>query len=334
MGSGASRHADAAAHHADAAATRQLALLRGLVHGRRSARRFDADAALPRSAVQAALELAQRAPSAFNLQPYRVVVVRDALARKQLAHCMVGGNIRRVGEAPATAVFLADLQPWRLIPRLVDLERSAGVATEAELSALASNASFFLGGMGATNPDETTGATSTSAGAGFESAASPLLGRLLQQARGGAGSGSGSGCGARAEEVELQLKRAAMSLVSHVTQTPTLPSSLEAWAVKNAMLAAQNYMLALAAQGYDACPMEGFDARRVKDVLSVPQDRFSVPVIIPAGVELLREEQGEGQGEGAEEGARVERPRFAFEDVFSQDTLDFPLYREDDDSAR
>ncbi len=32
-------------------------------------------------AVRVALELAQRAPSSFNLQPYRAVVVADELAR-------------------------------------------------------------------------------------------------------------------------------------------------------------------------------------------------------------------------------------------------------------
>jgi nitroreductase len=38
-------------------------------------------------AVRAALELAQRAPSSFNLQPYRAVVVADELARTLTRPC-------------------------------------------------------------------------------------------------------------------------------------------------------------------------------------------------------------------------------------------------------
>lgn len=42
------------------------------------------------------------------------------------------------------------------------------------------------------------------------------------------------------------------------------------WAVKTAALACQNFMLALVAQGYDSCPMEGFDEPRTKRLLKLP----------------------------------------------------------------
>ena len=36
--------------------------------------------------------------------------------------------------------------------------------------------------------------------------------------------------------------------------------------IKSAALACQNFMLAISAQGFDTCPMEGFDESRVKSI--------------------------------------------------------------------
>jgi nitroreductase len=40
---------------------------------------------------------------------------------------------------------------------------------------------------------------------------------------------------------------------------------------KSAALAAQNFMLSIAAEGYDTCPMEGMDSQRIKKVLKLPR---------------------------------------------------------------
>jgi nitroreductase len=39
---------------------------------------------------------------------------------------------------------------------------------------------------------------------------------------------------------------------------------------KSAALAAQTFMLSIKAEGYDSCPMEGFDSKRVKNMLQLP----------------------------------------------------------------
>jgi nitroreductase len=39
--------------------------------------------------------------------------------------------------------------------------------------------------------------------------------------------------------------------------------------MKTTALACENFMLAVAAQGYGTCPMEGLDARRVKRILNL-----------------------------------------------------------------
>ncbi|NQY99814.1 MAG: nitroreductase family protein [Bdellovibrionales bacterium] len=56
----------------------------------------------------------------------------------------------------------------------------------------------------------------------------------------------------------------------------TSKSELKIWAVKSTALACQNLMLALRAYGYDSCPMEGFDSRRVKKILNLPSDAVVV----------------------------------------------------------
>ena len=57
---------------------------------------------------------------------------------------------------------------------------------------------------------------------------------------------------------------------------------MKTWSVKSAALAAQNLMLALRASGFDSCPLEGFDSRRVKKTLGLPH-RAVVVMAIAAG---------------------------------------------------
>lgn len=57
---------------------------------------------------------------------------------------------------------------------------------------------------------------------------------------------------------------------------------------KTCALAAQTFMLAMANEGYDTCPMEGFDSRMVKRMLKLPLGA-EVNMVISCGI---REEQG------------------------------------------
>lgn len=51
---------------------------------------------------------------------------------------------------------------------------------------------------------------------------------------------------------------------------------------KSCALAAQTFMLSIAAEGFDTCPMEGFDERRVKKALNLPR-RAEINMIISVG---------------------------------------------------
>ena len=52
---------------------------------------------------------------------------------------------------------------------------------------------------------------------------------------------------------------------------------------KTCALAAQTFMLAMANQGYDTCPLEGFDSKKVKRILNLPLGA-EVNMVIPCGI--------------------------------------------------
>jgi nitroreductase len=69
------------------------------------------------------------------------------------------------------------------------------------------------------------------------------------------------------------LKRAISRLASLFKPTPNLMSrsDIRVMAHKSTALAAATFMLAMRAEGFDTCPMEGFDPWRAKAMLGLPQ---------------------------------------------------------------
>jgi nitroreductase len=57
---------------------------------------------------------------------------------------------------------------------------------------------------------------------------------------------------------------------------------------KTCALAAQTFMLAMASESYDTCPMEGFDSRKVKKILALPSGA-EINMIVSCGI---REDDG------------------------------------------
>ena len=60
-----------------------------------------------------------------------------------------------------------------------------------------------------------------------------------------------------------------IGLFKPVLRGPVFKSDLFEIVTKTTALACQNFMMALVAQGYDSCPMEGFDEKRVKKILNL-----------------------------------------------------------------
>ena len=54
------------------------------------------------------------------------------------------------------------------------------------------------------------------------------------------------------------------------------------WAHKSTALACENLMLSLRAFGYDSCPMEGMDSKRIKKLLGLPHPA-EISMVISAG---------------------------------------------------
>jgi nitroreductase len=63
----------------------------------------------------------------------------------------------------------------------------------------------------------------------------------------------------------------------------TRKSDMRIVAHKSCALAAQNFMISMAAIGYDTCPMEGFDSKRVKQILDLPNSA-EVTMVVSCGI--------------------------------------------------
>jgi nitroreductase len=70
-----------------------------------------------------------------------------------------------------------------------------------------------------------------------------------------------------------------IGLFRPITRRPSTKRDLFEVVTKTTALACENFMLAITAQGYGSCPMEGFDERRVKRLLKLGRHARVVMVI-------------------------------------------------------
>ena len=85
----------------------------------------------------------------------------------------------------------------------------------------------------------------------------------------------------------------------------TRTSDMRVVAHKSTGLAAENFMVSMAAIGYDTCPMEGYDSLRVKKILKLSRNS-EINMIVSCG---LRDENG----------VYGDRFRVPFEEVYFSD---------------
>lgn len=69
-------------------------------------------------------------------------------------------------------------------------------------------------------------------------------------------------------------------------------SDMSAIVHKSCALVAQTFMLAMAEKGFDTCPMEGFDSRRIKKALQLPCS-CQVNMVVSCGIRLEKGVHGE-----------------------------------------
>jgi nitroreductase len=77
-----------------------------------------------------------------------------------------------------------------------------------------------------------------------------------------------------------------VGLFRPMIRSPWSRRDVDEVAIKSAALAAENFMLAVAAQGFDTCPLEGFDEVRVKRLLGLGR-RARVVMVISVGERKL-----------------------------------------------
>jgi nitroreductase len=111
---------------------------------------------VPENDLKKILEAGLSAPSAYNLQPWRFVVVRDAEQRARLRQAAM--KQPKVEEAPVVIVACADLEAWRNgdLDEIIRLARQHGYGDEAGYASMRKNiANFFSapGNAGGLAPD-------------------------------------------------------------------------------------------------------------------------------------------------------------------------------------
>jgi nitroreductase len=74
------------------------------------------------------------------------------------------------------------------------------------------------------------------------------------------------------------IKGIATDLLSEVQPMPSI-EPVQAWSYKNAALVAQTYVYAAESNDLATSIMEGYDARRVKEILRIP-DRYAIPMMV------------------------------------------------------
>ena len=191
-----------------------------------------------------ALDAARRAPSGFNAQPYKLILVKTPEQKEALAKYCAGKNAYRVRDSDCTVVFLADKETGKSFghyQRLLESKNPTWKEKPMAMLKLKCILALFSSGY-------------------------PLLPRILAVPI--------SFC------VRLGVSIASL-LFGWVTVIPTLASA-ETWASKNTMLVAMAYMMGCTSRGIQSCPMEGFEARGIRRVLKIPK-RYSIPLIVATG---------------------------------------------------
>lgn len=77
---------------------------------RRAVRFFDPKKDLPKARLEAIINLAVNAPSAFNLQPWEIIAVRSKRAKKTLAEN--AGGQQKILDAPVTLVLIGNREGY------------------------------------------------------------------------------------------------------------------------------------------------------------------------------------------------------------------------------
>ena len=106
------------------------------------------------------------------------------------------------------------------------------------------------------------------------------------------------------------LKTISTHFLANVQAMPVV-EPVQAWGYKNTALLAQTFVYAAASHDLATCMMEGYDGRKVQEILRIP-DRYAVPLLVAVGYEYEDPQNFEAT------------PRLPLEEVVFQDTFGQP----------
>lgn len=205
--------------------------LQTLLQHRRSVRRYDLAQALDSATVRHCLRLAQFAPNSSNMQLYEFYHVTDETMLQQLAAACLGQSAAVTARQIVVFVTRQDLYRQRAQAAL-DFER---------------------GNNGRNSPPEKQAKRLKN----WQMYYGKILPFLYARCFGLLGA--------------LRLAIAYPVSLFRPMQVDVSEADYRIVVHKSCGLAAQTFMLAMAEQGYDTCPMEGLDSRRVKRILNLPR---------------------------------------------------------------
>lgn len=238
--------------------------LQEILNHRRAVRHFDEHIPLDADKVKRCLEMATLAPTSSNMQLWECYHVTDRDVLKELAHAQL--DQQTATSAQQMVVFVTRRDKHRMHTKAVKNFEIENVKHYSEPSKQAKRIKKWKTYYGFVMPL-------------FYTRCFGLLGiirKLLVQVIG------------LFRPIVRQVTEADARITVH----------------KSCALVVQTFMLAMSEQGYDTCPVEGFDSRLVKKALGLPY-RTEINMIINCGVRLP-------------DGIRGDRFRLPFKEVYTK----------------
>lgn len=234
-----------------------------IVQTRRSVRIYDEEITLPDDVVLKNLELATLAPNSSNLQLWQFYRIHTKEAKDKIAEYCLGQPAAKTANELVVFVSRKDLWKERADFNLKKVERTfAKMGVSIEKAKRTKDAGNVLKGISDSQLSRLK-------------SVQQYYGKLIPQLYKGDSFG-----------IMGRIKKIVVSLF----MAPKKPTYREVGyhdvriiAHKSCALAAQTFMLGMAADGFDTCPMEGIDSKRIKSFLNLPKSA-EITMVVSCGI--------------------------------------------------
>ena len=99
-----------------------------VLYGRHSVRKYDSSVVISEEEIREMIEIATRAPSSSNMQPWRFLIITDPELKRKLVP--IAFNQQQVADASAVVIVLGDLEMYKKSEEIYDASFKAGFMTE------------------------------------------------------------------------------------------------------------------------------------------------------------------------------------------------------------